>query len=467
MGGGKRRRAHWLLAGVLALAGEGCSRPAALPAVVQMNDESIAMRDEPRTLSAQDRLLGLARIWSEVKYNYPMWHRLGGLDWDVEFRRRIPQVLQEQSDWDYYLRLQAFAALVRDPHVSVYPPSELSRHRLSPPVRLWYVDDQYVVVGHAKDLDPEGRVALGDAVIAVDGAPAARYAAERVTPYLAAATDHARRLGEALGLLNGSEGTTVRVRLRKPDGKEYECNWKRGGRGRASWLRYEPLSGDRLVTSREVAPGTGYVKISSFGRREVVQQFDKALTSLGEIRGLIVDLRINRGGNSGNGDRIIQRLIDRDLPGMIERRAIYSATLRGWRRGEAGSGVVWETHHMGPLAPTPGEPKFLGRLVLLTSAATGSASEDFVGPLAAGGRATVIGQPTSGSTGNPLTFDLPGGGSFRVCTRYMLLPDEGEFIGMGIQPDIPARPTANDVAAGKDPVLHRAIKELGGSERSQ
>ncbi len=54
------------------------------------------------TLSPEERLIGLATVWSEVKHNYPMWHRHPNLDWDAEFRKRVPQALADQGDWECY-----------------------------------------------------------------------------------------------------------------------------------------------------------------------------------------------------------------------------------------------------------------------------------------------------------------------------------------------------------------------------
>ncbi len=47
-----------------------------------------------------------------------------------------------------------------------------------------------------------------------------------------------------------------------------------------------------------------------------------------------------------------------------------------------------------------------------------------------------FGEPTFGSTGQPMLFSLPGGGSTRGCTKKDTYPDGKEFIDYGIQPDI-------------------------------
>jgi carboxyl-terminal processing protease len=410
-------------------------------------------------LTAQDRLLGLASIWREVRYNYPMWHRHPDLDWDAEFRERLLLVSAEQPDWDYYRSLQAFAALVRDSHVSVWPPGELAQGFLRPPLVLFPIGRSYVVVGVRGQAAQKAGVRLGDEVVSVDGTDVDTYAAEHVSPYVSAPTDHDRRVRAARTLLEGPVGSEVGVGLKRPNGTEYECGLVRDPNERSEWRWYEPLVTGNKVTSRPLARRIGLITIESFGEEGVVRDFDAALRRLGDLQGLVLDVRTNGGGNSGWSDQIIGRLVGEPIPGMRERRAFYSPALRSWGMGDDGVGTRWEEHQMGPLAPE-GPLSFHGPLAILTSAATHSAAEDFVGPLKCSGRALTIGGTTAGSTGNPLTFPLPGGGGFRVCTRYMQLPDGAEFIGIGIPPDIEVSPTATDIAEARDPVLDRAVEEL-------
>ena len=77
-------------------------------------------------------------------------------------------------------------------------------------------------------------------------------------------------------------------------------------------------------------------------------------------------------------------------------------------------------------------------------------------------RGTLIGEATGGSTGQPLSFDLPGGGSARVCAKRDTYPDGREFVGKGIEPQITVAPTIEDIRAGRDPVLQRALAMLAG-----
>jgi len=78
-------------------------------------------------------------------------------------------------------------------------------------------------------------------------------------------------------------------------------------------------------------------------------------------------------------------------------------------------------------------------------------------------RGKIIGEPTAGSTGQPLFFDLPGGGRARVCTKRDSYPDGKEFVGVGVQPDMVARQSIAELRAGRDAVLQAALRELKAS----
>ena len=75
-------------------------------------------------------------------------------------------------------------------------------------------------------------------------------------------------------------------------------------------------------------------------------------------------------------------------------------------------------------------------------------------------RGKTIGEPTGGSTGQPLLFALPGGGKARICVKRDLFPDGREFVGKGIQPDISVAPTVSGIRSARDTVLEHALELL-------
>lgn len=111
-----------------------------------------------------------------------------------------------------------------------------------------------------------------------------------------------------------------------------------------------------------------------------------------------------------------------------------------------------------------GEQAFLGPFVVLSSPRTFSAAEDFLVAFKPLKRGLIVGEPSGGSTGQPLVISLPGGGTARICSKHDTFADGTEFVGVGVIPDILVRPKVTDFTEGRDAILERAIDEL---ERSK
>lgn len=74
-------------------------------------------------------------------------------------------------------------------------------------------------------------------------------------------------------------------------------------------------------------------------------------------------------------------------------------------------------------------------------------------------RGLTVGEPTGGTTGQPLYFTLPGGGAV-VCPKRDRFPDGRDFGGKGVQLDALVRPILADFRAKRDAVLEATLKAL-------
>ena len=87
--------------------------------------------------------------------------------------------------------------------------------------------------------------------------------------------------------------------------------------------------------------------------------------------------------------------------------------------------------------------------------------EDFTMPFKDNHRAQIIGQATSGSTGQPYVTDLGDGMLLLIrATKRAMFPDGTPFEGVGIKPVMEVAPTIQDLANGRDVVLEAARKTL-------
>jgi C-terminal processing protease CtpA/Prc len=112
-------------------------------------------------------------------------------------------------------------------------------------------------------------------------------------------------------------------------------------------------------------------------------------------------------------------------------------------------------------APLP----FQRPLAILIGPGSSSGAELCAGALQALGRATLIGEQTPGWLGSLTRVPLADGWTFSLCGVEALLgPDLWRRNRVGLAPDIPITPTADDEVAGRDPQLDVAIQLL--SERA-
>ncbi len=156
--------------------------------------------------------------------------------------------------------------------------------------------------------------------------------------------------------------------------------------------------------------------------------------------GLILDLRYNHGGRSLEMARIGGRLLGDD-------------TILGYSRKADGAMVIQDGLLLGD--------HYHGPLVVLIGPSTASAAEVIAAAVQDHKRGKLIGRTTNGSAVIGNKFELPDGGELMVPVQDFLRIDERRIDGVGVEPDIWLVPTLEDVRAGRDPVLERALQELG------
>jgi C-terminal processing protease CtpA/Prc len=405
-------------------------------------------------LTEDEKIAGLVRFWTEAKYNFAWFEKLPDLDWDAKMIEYLPRVRSTKSTLEYYRVMMEFAALLKDGHTSVYPPRQLQDDFWSrPAIGTSLVEGRVLVTRVLGDeaLTAAG-VRRGVELTAVDGLPVREYAARFVMPLLAVSSEQDReRRALAYDLLVGPPNSKVRLQFRDESGTTFEATTARLTDSELDKRDTRPPRGRfefRLLDDGHIA----YVALNTFAERDVVTDFEKAWPEIRKASALILDVRTNGGGNSGFGSEILGYLVAKGGPAEAARLPLYRPTYRAW--GRFGRGRDWETETWSVDAPAGAG--YSGRIVLLTGPGTFSAAEDFAASFDMLKAGTIIGEPTAGSTGQPLEFSLPGGGSARVCTIQTRYADGRDFVGVGVQPKIRVTPTIADFLAGKDTVLESA-----------
>lgn len=192
---------------------------------------------------------------------------------------------------------------------------------------------------------------------------------------------------------------------------------------------------------------TAYIRVPSFGTPAYEQSAVELVKQYGFAPNLIVDVRGNGGGSTPG--QLIRALMDRPWPTWQEATPQRIALLEA-------QGVPPIQSSRPSRMQSPSADGYRGRLFLLVDRFCGSACEDFVMPFHETHRATIVGETTQGSSGNPYRADLGFGMTLAVGAVRYRMPDGSAFEGIGIVPSVPIERTVADIVSGRDAVLERA-----------
>ena len=206
---------------------------------------------------------------------------------------------------------------------------------------------------------------------------------------------------------------------------------------------HRPLQARRPIERRKVGDDVRYVRFDDFGNDEFMRPVYQALREAGPD-GLIIDLRWNGGGQLRQAQKLAGVLLG-DVVMGFQQDARGSAAIRALRPGH---------RYQGPLA-------------VLIGPGSSSASEILAAAIKDHRRGKLVGRVTNGSLLSSDVFPLPDGGLVTVPTRDFRSASNRRLDGVGVAPDVPVLPTLEDVRAGRDATLERAVQLIRASAGSR
>jgi len=198
------------------------------------------------------------------------------------------------------------------------------------------------------------------------------------------------------------------------------------------------------VSYGTIAPGIGFIQISTFEGTDVVHEVDTALAALNGVRAVIIDLRNNDGG-----------LLD-NATGAASRFA-QTRTTAAYVRYRNGPAHTDFTKYIEQQVLPAGPIRFTGDVYLLTSRNTVSAAELFVMCMHSLGNTTVVGDTTAGETGSPFSRELQNGWTYQFPESIEYTLAGNAFEDIGLPPDVAVKNTNQQVQQLIDSQLQRAI----------
>jgi len=329
-------------------------------------------------------------LWTTFQENYPFF-KLHGTDWravDTKFR---PLVHPDTSPDELFTIFQQMLEPLRDSHVvlDVFPPG-------APRGKDWLKTPLKEVWLHKPD--PER--------------------------FEDADFDRANKIIEFRYLKEKAQifcGGQIRFGLMKSGQIAYL--------GVLSFHQY--TSGDDLPAGLQCIRGAG----------------DAIFAKTEDIRGLIIDVRSNGGGEDAFVLELASRLTGRRYLAFGKQAQVFSETKVGFTARES------------IFVEPSSRPKYLGKVVLLTGRHSASAAETFTMALM-GRRPEIcrVGESTQGVFSDVLDRRLPNGWRLVLPNEIYVTAEGNSFDVTGVPPDIASAGfSRKDFESERDPTLERAL----------
>ncbi|MEW6742615.1 MAG: S41 family peptidase [Planctomycetota bacterium] len=396
-------------------------------------------------LTPEQRAQLFTTVWRSIASMYPD-PQLKGVDWAAVFMEFRSQVSFCRSDLEFYVLLRLLLASLQDANTRFQSPEGVPAFHFPRGIETDLVAGVPVVTRVAPDLQgPAAQVKVGMVVESINGEDVRQRLQDLVEfqrMFEGMPNERTRLLRAANVVLGGCPGTVAHVAFRGPEGESVEVDLPLEPYPRVT----KPAIEASFLKDKKGRDTIGYVRIRGF-MPEVETDFDSKIAPFIDLPNLIIDLRTTVGGHPSIGAHCIGKLIE------------TPATIGNWRLRDN------QETHATPLQVNPRAPVFKGRIVLLVDGYCVGAPELFALALRTLGRAKLVGERTAGSLYSPRPFPRSVGTAQLWMGRFEFVPGAtveppSTVEGRGIEVDIEVAPTIEDIRAGRDPVLERAVTYL-------
>jgi hypothetical protein len=426
-------------------------------------------------LSLDEKIWGVSLIWKEAEYNFPFWKCLGDLDWDSAYKEVLPRIIATNTIREYYLELCRFISLLRDGHTVVRFPEKVYLEAGHLPISIVLIGTKWCVVNSDTSLD----IPLYDEILTINGVSVTEYISKNIYPYCWHEKEDSAswHINHLLPIVEYQKEIKIQTLsdLFCIKATDREIKWKQNAGMKPKEKLIEIFS-SKTHTISITDDNIAVISIQTFMEDDLGSEFFQNMPKIKNCNGYIIDIRDNAGGNSDNADCVVQAFIEGEFTYSTDRRMVHVGPYKAWGKNQILDEIDQSNEWCKKLYEIcnrryfecSSDKKMISEcpftltapLIVLENERTCSAAEDMLICFDAVGRATIVGTPSYGSTGQPLTFDLPGGGEGRICTRWCTYPNGKEFINIGVLPHVKAELSLDDLKNGYDSVMDEGIEIL-------
>lgn len=335
------------------------------------------------------------------------------------------------------------------------------------PIQFIGLDNQVFVKNIGKQFIK--KIPIGSQLVKIDDVSVADFLEANIYPYVSAANNEWKFRKSLDMFLNGDLGSDVKLEFITPKHKTETLTLKRVEPQALESYEWGKTLDKRVAYIENLPDNIAYMRMATFTKPDDVNNvFSENLPSFRNSRGVIFDIRGNRGGtdecwNPAIFDYIAPADKDQNAALIIRCRVANSAFQEYGSQipqlKDFATETAMEVVRTGGsyFSQIPDSLKIKCPVIILTDGYTGSAAEDFAVTMKNLGLAKIVGSHTVGVISHPRYFDLPGGYSYGLSTWAYFNPDGSSIIETGIIPDIVVEYTIEDLLNNTDSQLDKAI----------
>lgn len=235
-------------------------------------------------------------------------------------------------------------------------------------------------------------------------------------------------LTEAVTKIRGESGTSISLKLQRDDESPFDLSIERG------------VINVESVSWEDKGEGTVYIRVSRFGgdtNKNWAKTVAEINSQVEELDSLVVDLRGNPGGYLASAEYLAEEFFTGD-PVVFEEDAV-------------GNQVPYKAQRVGAFDDIPG-------VFVLIDGGSASASEILAAALRSNAEAVLIGSQSFGKGTIQDVVDFEDGSAAHITVKKWLTPEKEWIHDVGIKPDFEIERTSEDINAGIDKQLEKAIE---------
>jgi hypothetical protein len=390
------------------------------------------------TITKEHRIAGLMKLWMVIRYFSPHLEN-ASMDWGKMLLEWIPGIEKDETMTEYLSSLRLVISGLNDSHVAVwhkdwsnYPGDYL------PPVRLQKVQGKVIVYEIKGDSLKD--IEVGDEITSIDNISTDSIESYWKRRYSASTSQAFERWlwnSPLAAATRGKNGSVMKLEY-KSKGLKKNISLKRN-------IKNPWTSNDDYLCKR-MQNNIGYIRHYAIPSEQVR---DSIFDAFSNTEGMIIDLRGRpRFDIFSLATYLSTKPVAREKFEVPTVGYIYGQVMKGLISVPADSLMPSTKHH------------YNKPVIALIDANMQSHSESAAMILRNTGRVTLIGSPTTGTTGNAIPIGLPNGINISFTSMKVMNTDGTKFQNVGVVPDVLVKPTIEGIKAGRDEVLEKAIKYM-------